>query len=670
MKKISLLILLLFTFYSVKSQDGEINYINIEAPLVHYIDWGDPIYNSFFTSGGLKSTAEDIMIFPIQRYNQADSRWGNNPIANSCSNCVYNGTPYGVIVNGAATTRCAIRSIGCLLTCETMLLSYWGYNFTPGSWNDYLKRSDFNGFSGCLLKPNNMYRYTHNPSSTYVSLQFSVNYYGSSDDTKVTKILKAVIDQLFGLVIVKVNKIGRIDGTIGNAPGGHFIVIYGYKTTDPTLKDFIISDPGTSYDDILLENSHVYRTLGDYYTGNVSPLFITTPGVPTIRFFRHGMYFYTDEATINFPQPSYETGQTLSLSVPSSSKKSTTSRLVVWTIKEPNGLIVTGTEETFNYFLYEPGEYTLTLAVKDGNEINSDIKTFNVTGRCIPRSCKGYDISNIRITSWDNKVKFAFNYAEGHLVADEVCNWLCSVPAMWLKKSGYSQQIRSYEYGGGQPWYFEFYDLDPNAYYILKSSNVGYHCGLFSCGFEDDEFFNDCHWEILTSPNNITRNTDISSYNTFEDDALYSIKFTPGFKYRASNNYKYSAKIVSGPNVMRYCGSGDYKKSTSDVNNGNDEANIDTIYYIKNEIIQHCIDEAKIVISPNPSKGIFKILINHYNIDETINVSITNISGLVIFNRSLFAEKNIIDLSKQAKGIYIITIKYHQQIFVDKIIIQ
>jgi hypothetical protein len=668
------IVFLLFVFYTAKSQDGEISNIDIETPLDRYIDWGDPLYSLFFTA---LNSSGDFTIFPgFKRYDQADPSWGNNPIANNCSSCITNaGNPYGVIVNGAATTRCALRSIGCLLTCESMILSTWGYNQTPSSWNDYLKRPDVNGFSGCLLKPNNMYLYTTDPSSAYISLQFSVNYLSSNDDVKTAKILKAVIDQLLGLTIVKLNKIGRSDGTIADAPSGHFVVVYGYKTTNPTLKDFIIADPGTVYDDL-----HLYRTLGDYYKDGVSPLFISTPGIPSIRFFRHGMYSYNIDASINFPQPSYETGQTMNLSLPSTSTKSalitTTSKQVVWTIEGPEGEYSYSTENTFNFLFYKPGDYCIKLAVKDGDAIYSDIKTITVTGKCIPRSCSGHNISNIAITGRGNKVDFDFDYGVGYIDFSNYCSAWCDVPAMWLKKQDYSQQQWSMVSGTGgtvhhEGYHFGFSNLEPNSNYVLKSSDEGYDCTLFVCGFDNDKFFNDCYWEILTSPNTISRNTDITSLGTIEDNAFSSVTLNPGFVYETSNGKSYTAQIVTGHQVQRYCGNGDNNLKSAVINDNNAEnCNIVTNIEKKNNVLIKEVKDLSIEIVPNPSNGMFRLSINFLGSGEKVSIRITNLSGAIVINKIFVDPENILDLSNQAKGLYIITIQHKKDIYKDKIIIQ
>jgi hypothetical protein len=74
-------------------------------------------------------------------------------------------------------------------------------------------------------------------------------------------------------------------------------------------------------------------------------------------------------------------------------------------------------------------------------------------------------------------------------------------------------------------------------------------------------------------------------------------------------------------------------------------------------------------VYPNPTKGNLYINISDYNMSDKASVIITNIEGSIILNKLLFETNNIIDLTNQAKGMYMITIQYQEQIIREKILV-
>ena len=75
-------------------------------------------------------------------------------------------------------------------------------------------------------------------------------------------------------------------------------------------------------------------------------------------------------------------------------------------------------------------------------------------------------------------------------------------------------------------------------------------------------------------------------------------------------------------------------------------------------------DNSKLVLYPNPTKNLINIKLNDYLIDEVV---LYDISGKKLKS---FTEKNSIDISNFAAGIYILKIRSENQVFESKIIKQ
>ena len=75
-----------------------------------------------------------------------------------------------------------------------------------------------------------------------------------------------------------------------------------------------------------------------------------------------------------------------------------------------------------------------------------------------------------------------------------------------------------------------------------------------------------------------------------------------------------------------------------------------------------------IVLSPNPSNGIF----NLYNPDlKEMSIEVFNTIGQVVFNSHIANSANsVIDLRNQSTGIYFVKIKFNGQEVVRKIIVE
>jgi PKD repeat protein len=76
-----------------------------------------------------------------------------------------------------------------------------------------------------------------------------------------------------------------------------------------------------------------------------------------------------------------------------------------------------------------------------------------------------------------------------------------------------------------------------------------------------------------------------------------------------------------------------------------------------------------ITIYPNPAKGLFSIVADKLKYPD-ISVTITNISGAVVFSRECKGESEyLFDLSKSPQGTYFVKIKTDKELVVTKLVI-
>lgn len=366
-KNITLIISLLF-FFSTKSQttiteDGPNGNEQIEAAYPqNSVNWLEEKYSTFF-SNSCNSNLKNGPLRTITIYNQVSSSWSGDLIGKNCTK--------------------TISLIGCALTCQAMVMKTCGYNFDPGTWNTYLKNNG--GYTGCLLifNKNLMYTYTDNYFNfNRISKEECVWYSGQADDLKMASILRAFIDNL-GYAIVKINRIYS-SGKYSDAPLGHFVLIYDYIGSNPSLKDFILSDPGTVRED------NTIQMLGNYYDtekNGQSPLFLTNKkngDAPTFH-----LYNKYNPSEIGFPheivlpKSNLSFGEPFKLSLRTFLKSASGAQTycnLSWTLTYPDGNVLTGTSEEIDIdALYATGQYTLEMAVSDATGFFSDVKTFTVS---------------------------------------------------------------------------------------------------------------------------------------------------------------------------------------------------------------------------------------------------------------------------------------------------
>jgi hypothetical protein len=156
------------------------------------------------------------------------------------------------------------------------------------------------------------------------------------------------------------------------------------------------------------------------------------------------------------------------------------------------------------------------------------------------------------------------------------------------------------------------------------------------------------------------------------------------FDYSASaNTISFTNTSVNTTNYLWYFGDGKTDTSTNPVHtyvlSGNYNVMLiainsatdcnDTLYAVikisPTDIYQKAIDKETIVISPNPSKGIFTV----YLPDDFATVTIRNIYGSVIFS-SITYGKISIDLRNEPKGVYIAHIAETRSVHECKLLIE
>jgi len=80
------------------------------------------------------------------------------------------------------------------------------------------------------------------------------------------------------------------------------------------------------------------------------------------------------------------------------------------------------------------------------------------------------------------------------------------------------------------------------------------------------------------------------------------------------------------------------------------------------------IQVLEMLVYPNPSKGLFKVVSDKLKGDYTIDVR--DINGKLIYSKKHKVSEETIDLSGQAAGIYFIQVKTGENIFKQKMVIE
>lgn len=638
MKKIILLILSLFLIFRLSSQDIEIEAFD---PTGVY-EWLDKSYEDFFSQPVINNKNENntgilpkqnydksgeyFVILPTHDYNQfredPPNNWHDKIMGekNNCSN--------------------KISATGCAITSQAMIIKSRGYNIDPGTWDNYLK--DIGSYYGCLLKFQDeaMYNYTFG-DLYHISKQYPLPYRGTSDDNMAALVLKYWIDR-GAYIIIKVTRIGRADGTV-RTTSSHFMLVKGYYTRNPSLKDFIVADPGTSYD-----NGKNVKLEHYYYDNGKSPLFISSTGYPTFRIYANIATYAINPPEMPTFTPYLSTGDYFNISIPN--QKATSGFDISWILRRNGVTKETQNGDSFSYYLTKPGNYTITLVVGGEHGITETTKSFTVTGDPIilPEDCYGY----LHTIPSELSVSYTTIYFKYDVPGDcyHNCSWNCSSPA--FKATGPS--YLNYSHG----CVYNYAKLQPNAHYKFWTSySDGWSCNEFwSCKYNYDRFFTDCYANIITTPNDFSRNSKLIQTGQITDKAFNNVVLKPGFSYKPQNHSdSYSANISSGKQFWITCVDCYDKKSDKPlplINTVVDDCEIgdlekDTTVFFASETEE---PELKIKLYPNPSHGTFNVEVNQ-NIDFEINVY--NMTGRILSLRNI----QEINLSNYPSGLYIVKFK-------------
>jgi hypothetical protein len=66
------------------------------------------------------------------------------------------------------------------------------------------------------------------------------------------------------------------------------------------------------------------------------------------------------------------------------------------------------------------------------------------------------------------------------------------------------------------------------------------------------------------------------------------------------------------------------------------------------------INQSKVAIYPNPNNGVFSLKL--YDVNTSVQVIITNMTGQVVYSSLLDHHETQIDLSKQPAGVYLVNV--------------
>jgi hypothetical protein len=76
------------------------------------------------------------------------------------------------------------------------------------------------------------------------------------------------------------------------------------------------------------------------------------------------------------------------------------------------------------------------------------------------------------------------------------------------------------------------------------------------------------------------------------------------------------------------------------------------------------------LVYPNPSKGKFEIQFQNFRFSQSAKLEIYNLSGQLIYQSFILAQKTTIELGKQNKGIYLLKVYFGDKEITEKILIE
>jgi len=112
----------------------------------------------------------------------------------------------------------------------------------------------------------------------------------------------------------------------------------------------------------------------------------------------------------------------------------------------------------------------------------------------------------------------------------------------------------------------------------------------------------------------------------------------------------------------------DVSLTTSNISGSNTEIKTEMIEVTKKTSIEYK-DALHIDIIPNPNNGLFKIQIAS-EMDKEVQIKIISTNGKVVYNKAYNKDADILDLSKETKGIYVIQFITENKIITRKFVLE
>lgn len=91
---------------------------------------------------------------------------------------------------------------------------------------------------------------------------------------------------------------------------------------------------------------------------------------------------------------------------------------------------------------------------------------------------------------------------------------------------------------------------------------------------------------------------------------------------------------------------------------------------VKDMPFEDMLSERKVLVYPNPTEGLLKVVVENKEETDNINLQLYNIQGKKLYNNTLINNEEIIDLTRQANGTYFLNITINGKMHTWKIIKQ
>lgn len=207
---------------------------------------------------------------------------------------------------------------------------------------------------------------------------------------------------------------------------------------------------------------------------------------------------------------------------------------------------------------------------------------------------------------------------------------------------------------------------------VNESALIGTYCGTNSPGeieatntegalsfkFHSDAYTRGSGWEAeIAQVGTYTVTFNITDKN---DSPIQDVNVTVNSKSSNSNSKGVAVlyNVVPGTEIGYTLSKTGYENYTGVFDIKDQDIEVNAKMALVNSIDD--IGKRKFSVYPNPSNGIFNIEFPNFNMNELVSIKIYNVLGSVVFSRELRIQSNAseqIDISNQAKGMYILSIE-------------